>query len=541
MRGMLDTVIYAATAPIRLFGRSRGLRLGAGAGLIVAIFFAATLWTLDRFVPADNDAKRTVASLPPLPALQPVTRSSHVIAPIAISLVAIGRSLDTAAPRDLFGKNDNPVSSLLSKADIGITIARGTMAVNGTPNELTVITPLTGNLKITGQIATQAGNLAGTITSLLDSAIGKDVGKLTSKVLDQRAELRGQVTVHSKPALTANWRLEPNLTAQVVLDDSALSLAGIKINMASEAKPLIDRALNEQVADLQARLRNDPFIERSAREQWAKMCRAIPLGGDKTGRPKLWLEMRPVRAAAAQPQVDARNVTLTVGVQAETRIVPNETKPDCPFPATLELVAPMDNGRLAVGVPIDMPFSELNKLLEAQLKGHRFPEGGSAPVEVEVRGASLAAAGDRLLISLRVKARERKSWFGFGAQATVHIWGKPALDAKAQILRLTNLTLAVESEAAFGLLGAAARAAMPYLQDAIADKAVVDLKPFAADALTKITAALADFQKNSEDVRVDAAVHELRLTGIEFDSHTLRVIAEADGTAKVFVTELPKM
>ena len=541
MRGMLDTVIYAATAPIRLFGRSRGLRLGAGAGLIVAIFFAATLWTLDRFVPADNDAKRTVASLPPLPALQPVTRSSHVIAPIAISLVAIGRSLDTAAPRDLFGKNDNPVSSLLSKADIGITIARGTMAVNGTPNELTVITPLTGNLKITGQIATQAGNLAGTITSLLDSAIGKDVGKLTSKVLDQRAELRGQVTVHSKPALTANWRLEPNLTAQVALDDSALSLAGIKINMASEAKPLIDRALNEQVADLQARLRNDPFIERSAREQWAKMCRAIPLGGDKTGRPKLWLEMRPVRAAAAQPQVDARNVTLTVGVQAETRIVPNETKPDCPFPATLELVAPMDNGRLAVGVPIDMPFSELNKLLEAQLKGHRFPEGGSAPVEVEVRGASLAAAGDRLLISLRVKARERKSWFGFGAQATVHIWGKPALDAKAQILRLTNLTLAVESEAAFGLLGAAARAAMPYLQDAIADKAVVDLKPFAADALTKITAALADFQKNSEDVRVDAAVHELRLTGIEFDSHTLRVIAEADGTAKVFVTELPKM
>jgi len=257
-----------------------------------------------------------------------------------------------------------------------------------------------------------------------------------------------------------------------------------------------------------------------------------PAMGDTPARRRPEVQSRPL---------DRHLLTLTVGVQAETRIVPNETKPDCPFPATLELVAPMDNGRLAVGVPIDMPFSELNKLLEAQLKGHRFPEGGSAPVEVEVRGASLAAAGDRLLISLRVKARERKSWFGFGAQATVHIWGKPALDAKAQILRLTNLTLAVESEAAFGLLGAAARAAMPYLQDAIADKAVVDLKPFAADALTKITAALADFQKNSEDVRVDAAVHELRLTGIEFDSHTLRVIAEADGTAKVFVTELPKM
>ena len=105
---------------------------------------------------------------------------------------------------------------------------------------------------------------------------------------------------------------------------------------------------------LQSRLRNDPAIERTAREQWVKMCRSIPLGGGKTGLPPLWLEMRPVRAAAAQPQVDARNVTITVGVQAETRILPNETKPTCPFPAQLELVPPMQDGVLAVGVPIDM-------------------------------------------------------------------------------------------------------------------------------------------------------------------------------------------
>jgi len=406
---------------------------------------------------------------------------------------------------------------------------------------MTIATPLTGNLNITGQIATQAGNVTGSITGLIDSTIGKTVGKLTSQVLDQRAEVRGQVTVRSKPTLTANWRLEPNLTGEVALADSTVTLAGFKINVASEAKPLIDREVNAQIAALQTRLRNDPIIERSAREQWAKMCRSIPLGGDKTGLPSLWLEMRPVRAAAAQPQVDTRNVTLTIGVQAETRIVPTATQPVCPFPAQLELVAPMENGKLAVGVPIDVPFKELNRLLEAQLKGKRFPEDGSAPVEVEVRSASLAAAGDKLLISLRVKAREKKSWFGFGAEATVHIWGKPTLDRNNQILRLTDLTMAVESEAAFGLLGAAARAGMPYLQQALADNAVLDLKPFAADAKAKIALALAEFQQNSKGVKVDTEVHELRLTGIEFDSNTLRVIAEADGSAKVAVSELPRM
>ena len=303
---------------------------------------------------------------------------------------------------------------------------------------------------------------------------------------------------------------------------------------------MLDPVVSNQIAVLQSRLRNDPAIERAAREQWVKMCRSIPLGGGKTGLPPLWLEMRPVRAAAAQPQVDARNVTITVGVQAEKRILPNETKPTCPFPAQLELVPPMQDGVLAVGVPIDMPFTELNKLLEPQLKGRHFPDDGSGPVDVEVLRANLSASGDRLLISLRVKAREKKSWFGFGTEATVQVWGKPALDQENQILRLTDISLAVESGAAFGLLGTAARAAMPYVQKALADKAVIDLKPFANDAKAKIAAALTEFQQAGNGVQVDTAVNGLRLTGIEFDTKALRVIAEANGTVKVAVSQLPK-
>jgi hypothetical protein len=156
-----------------------------------------------------------------------------------------------------------------------------------------------------------------------------------------------------------------------------------------------------------------------------------------------------------------------------------------------------------------------------------------------VRRASIAASGDRLLISLRVKARERKSWFGFGAEANVHIWGKPALDQEKQILRMNDVQLALESEGAFGLLGAAARAAVPYLQEALAEKAVIDLKPFANDARQKIAAALADFRQNSQGVRVEAAVSELRLAGIEFDSKTLRIITEAGGTVRVAVSQIP--
>jgi len=401
-------------------------------------------------------------------------------------------------------------------------------------------------VRITGQIGNTAGKavggIGGAIGNLLGSnAVGKQIEDLAVKTLDRRTDFRGNMVMTSRPQLTSAWRIEPNLAGRLDFNDAGTNIAGVKVNLGNEIKPVLDPIVSSQITALQARLRNDPTIERSARDQWAKMCRSIPLGGEKTGLPPLWLEMRPVRAAAAQPQVDARNVTITIGVQAETRILPNETKPNCPFPAQLELVPPMQDGVLAVGVPIDMPFTELNRLIEPQLKGRHFPEDGSGPVDVEVLGASLAAAGDRLLISLRVKAREKKSWFGFGTEATVHIWGKPVLDQQNQIMRLTDISLAVESEAAFGLLGTAARAAMPYVQKALADKATIDLKPFANDARAKIAAALREFQQGgSNGVRVDASVNGLRLTGIEFDTKTLRVIAEASGAVKVAVTQLPK-
>lgn len=549
MRGILRVIFYILTWPLRLIGRSRVFRWTLGAGAVIAIFFTATLWAIDSFFPS-NSTKQTVAQLPKLPPLPPLTRSSYVIAPVAISLDAIQRLLEASAPRQLAGQNDNPISGLLSKADIGMTVERGNIAINGKPNELTALTQLNGTLKITGQLATQAGNLtgnlSGTISGLLGGgALGNDLGKavggLTSRVLNQNVELRSQVTVRSRPAIAANWRLQPNLSAQIAVSDSAVQVAGIRINMANEARPLIERTVNEQVGHLETRLRNDPFIERSAREQWIRMCRSIPLGGGDTGLPQLWLETRPVRAAAAQPQVDARNLTLAIGISAETRITSQATKPSCPFPAALELVPPMQNGKLSIGLPIDVPFTELSKVMNAQLKGKRFPEDGSAPVEVEVRSASLGASGDKLLIALKVKAHERKSWFGFGASADVNIWGKPTLDPKTQVLRLTEISLDVNSQAAFGLLGTAARAALPYLQQALAENAVIDLTPFLADAKKKIGASLAEFRQARDGVEVNTAIDDLRLTGIAFDSDHLRVIAEANGTAKVAVTALPRL
>jgi hypothetical protein len=505
--------------------------------VVVAAFFGGTLTVMNFMSPDSADGKQpALVEVPPLP---PLTRTSVVIAPAAIALTAIRDAIDAAAPRNLAGKKDNNLfKELLSNADIGWTIARGPLSLAGRPETLTVTTPLNGSFRATGQIATQAGNLGGTLGGLVSQDIGRGLQNVTGKALDQRADVRGNVIVTSRPAIIPNWRLEPNLTGQAALNDVSLSILGVKLNVGKELKPLIDKSVAEQMASLQLRLRNDPFIEQAARREWAKMCRSVSLGAGGAGLPNLWLEIRPTRAFAAQPRIDANAVTLTMGAQMETRVVPAETKPNCPFPPNVELVAPMDQGRVNIATPIDVPFTEINKLLDAQLTGKKFPEDGSGSVEVLVRRATVAASGDRLLISLQVKASEKK-FFTLGAEGVVHIWGKPLLDREQQILRLTDIVLAVESETAFGLVGAAARAAAPKLQAALAQRAVIDLKPFAANARKSIDAAVAEFRKQEEGVRIDASITDLRLVGIAFDATTLRVITEADGVAKVTVSSLP--
>lgn len=510
-----------------------------GAGVVVVSFIGATL-LMDRLWP-QAPTQQGRPALVVVPPLQPLTGASTVLAPAAIALTAIRDALDAQAPRNLSGKPQNPVSKLLSNAQLDFNVARGPLTVSGQPGVLVVTTQLTGTFEalgtITGGIGSGVSAVGGAIGNAIGGSTGQQVQNLAGKAFDQHADIQGTVTTASRPTIAPNWRLAPNLAVQVNVVDVVLPIAGLKLSVANEVKPILDKGVRDQTNALETRLRNDPFIENAARNEWAKLCQAVSLGAAGQGMPNLWLEIRPVRAIAAQPKIDANAVTLLVGVQAETRIVPNQTKPNCPFPQQLDIVPQANEGSVNIAVPIDIPFTEVNRLLEAQLKGKTFPEDDSGAFVVTVKQATIAASGDRLLISLLVSVKKR-GFFSIGADATVYVYGRPVLDRDRQILRFTDVALDVQSQAAFGLLGAAAQAAVPYLQKTLADKAVIDLKPFAEDAKKSIAAAVSGFATQANGLSANVAVNNLRLVGVAYDAQTLRVIANADGKVSVAISSL---
>jgi Domain of unknown function (DUF4403) len=507
---------------------------------VIAASFFISLKAMDWLSPRDAGPAPEVAQLQPLP---PVSRNSVVLAPVAIALSAIREAAEKGALRNFTGKADNPIPQILQNADIGLTASRGPIAASGDKDVLTLSTPLTGKLNVTGSLSSKAtGALGEALGSVLGNDAAKQIGAVNIKNLNASAEIKGNVVITSRPKLAAGWHLEPNLGAQVNLGDTSLSVAGAKVSVPAQVKPLIDKTVGEQLNVVAERIRNDPSLRENAKAQWVKACRSIPLqgAGSSASLPPLWLEMKPVRAIAAQPRVDAQAVTLLLGIEAETRVTAAQTKPDCPFPDKISIVPPTGTG-VSISVPIDVPFTEINRLVAVQMVGRTYPEDGSGPVDVTIKSVNVIPSGDRLLISLLVRAKEKRSWFGLGAEATVHIWGRPMLDQAQQTLRLADIQLAVESEATFGLLGAAARAVVPQLQQALMQKATLDLKPIAANAREKIATAIADYQKTEDGLRVEANIDSLTLADIAFDSRTLRIIAEAGGSLNVHVTKLQGM
>ena len=355
---------------------------------------------------------------------------------------------------------------------------------------------------------------------------------------EQRADFKGRITVTARPTLLEQWRVEPNLTAQVSVDSASAQIMGMTLNLSNEMRPMVERLLNEQISRMQAQVGNSPAMEEAVRAQWAKMCRSIPLGAGAPGAPNLWLELKPTQALAAQPRIDQSALTFTLGARAETRIVPSETKPECAFPQQLQIVPQMDQGHINIDVPIDIPFVEVSRLIESQLTGKTFPVNESGDVKATIKSAKLRASGDRLLITLGITANESKSWFGMSADAVIYLWGRPRLDRESSKLRFENVVLDIESETAFGILGFVARAAIPDLQKMLAENAVIDLSPLIRNSRQNIEAAIAELRQNAVGVVLDANLVDLRLAGLQFDANTVRAIAEADGTIRVEVTKL---
>src|SRR6202035_2672958 len=273
---------------------------------VILVSFFVSLKTMDWLAARRAVPPPAIAELPPLP---PAARVSSIMVPVAISISAIRDVADRAAPRNFAGKAENPVSQVLQNADIGWTASRGPIQAAGAQDVLSLAMPLTGKLNVTGSLSSKATGAVGDVLSgLVGGNAAKQIGSINIKALNASAEIKGNVTFTSRPKFSQAWHLEPNLAAQVSLGDTSLIVAGARVNVPAQVKPVIEKNVAEQVAAAETRVRNDRTFEQSARAQWARACRSIPLQGTgaASSLPPRWLRSRASTPLRSQRRSESR-------------------------------------------------------------------------------------------------------------------------------------------------------------------------------------------------------------------------------------------
>ena len=223
------------------------------------------------------------------PPLAPVTRTSTVVAPATITIAAIQKAMESAAPRNLNGDRKGATRELPIDLNIGWVINRGPLAVAGRSDGLTVSSALNGTLRASGvlgavgNVGGQLGGALGNVIGQLGGDVGKQVQGLAGKAFDQNAEVRGNVAVTARPTILPAWRIAPNLTGNVVISEVSLPIAGLRLSVSNEIKPIVDKSVRESIGQLEQRVRSDTSFETTARGEWTKLCKSYPLGAAGAG------------------------------------------------------------------------------------------------------------------------------------------------------------------------------------------------------------------------------------------------------------------
>ena len=333
------------------------------AGVLV---FVWRILSPSRFDPDAPSPK--AAQLAPLSVQQ-----SRFNLPISVPIGTVEAALEQAAPRNMSGSEDGPYGTTIHWG-----ISRGRLSMSSGNDVLSISSGVNGYLRFTRDLP-----LVGEARATFD------VG--------------GRVSVSARPRLSTDWHLSPNLSTHADINEAEHEVFNLfPLSVRSRMRPKLQDKVSELRDEFESRITGDDFLERAAMEEWSNLCRCVRVASD----PEFWLEIKPVAAHAAQVRINSDNLRFQLGLDVETRVVTEQTQPNCPFPKHLILEEPKP-GNIEILLPAEISYEALETALTNEVVGETFGED----VAVTIEAVSLRPHGSSLLLETNVSAKV-SGWLG---------------------------------------------------------------------------------------------------------------------------------
>ena len=470
-----------------------------GVAYLVAWFLFARV---SRF-----DAEEPKAETPPLPPLK--AQQSKITLPVSIPIDAVRDILEQTVPGEQSGHEayKERIDILIGSTSVDITID---WKVNRNDFEVTGDNDtLRAKAGVSGQATVRA----------------KYKGPSASADLT----IQGSASLAARPRLNSNWYLTtPELSMGIRLKRAKVKVGPVSVSARGKIQPKLNSLAVEQSKNIERKIVEDDSLKTAAKANWEKFCRSVSLGSN-TG---LWLEIKPVAARTAQPRINNENISLQLGLDAETRIVTKETNPDCPFPEELFIEAPQ-RGHIEIVLPVEIDYLTLETALENEIAGKTFGKD----ISVRVETVSVRPHSGSLLLKAEVAVQVADGgWFDARAEGTLYLLAQPQLVADSQMITLTDVQLDTASRDV--LVATIGEAVEPLLLRVLEGRTPLDLEPKYREIRDRANAALRAF--SSDDLSVDGEIEDVRLTSVDVGPDRLRVVANARGRVAVVVRKIPQ-
>ncbi len=449
-----------------------------------------------------HDAEKPIIKTP---VLEPLAEHlSRATIPVSVSIAAVGEALERKTPKQESGSRKNSFGRSFAQSEINWNLNRSRLQVSGQSGALSIATEFSGEARATGAIQ---------LARKIDFSASGDVV--------------GSASLTASPTLETNWRVSPNLS-EVKIDiqraDIPIKRIG-NLNVRGDILPGIRITADALRAQLNQSVARSDFFEQAARKGWKRLCGSTPLGEDSD----LWLETIPVVARATQIRIGRKNIRTTIGAEVKTRILTEQTQPECPFPRTLLLEEP-EPGGFEIVMPAIIDYETLERTLAEEVVGKSVGKN----ISITIKAVSIHPYGEKLLLGTEV-AVEAKVLSGTEVKGILYVVAEPELDAETQTITLENVALDIDSQNV--LFSMAGKAAEPLLLEAVSRRLPFDLGPKFEELRDGAEEAISAL--SSENVSVAGKVRQVRITRLDVGPEHLRLVLTAEGMVRARVQAIP--
>ncbi|HTQ14890.1 MAG TPA: DUF4403 family protein [Rhizomicrobium sp.] len=356
------------------------------------------------------------ARTPPPPA--PPIPLSTVSATLTVPMGELIRAVNEKTANQLARAKDQPANCGIAKCKLDLLATR--------------TGPITG------------GTEDGRITLSLPFHIDADVKLKALFRIKAHASTDGVARAATTLGIGPDWQLVTHTQGDVQMSNAEVNLGPLKATL-TDLWNHNDRHLSDPLFQaLDRRLPEQLKIRPAIQKLWARAFEPIRVGK----RPEAWLLLSPERALVGEPIVSGNQVTLSVGVEGQARVVlgarpaPPEVIP--PLPAPGRLGAP--SNRFSFVVPVTLPYDEAARLALARLQ-KKPPRIKGANIKFD--RLEILPSGQDVIVSTHFCVGESWDPFGwFTSCGTGYLRGVPKFDSANGTIRVTNMHYDVATEGA---------------------------------------------------------------------------------------------